>query len=350
MRIEFMIMSAFEAATLLLFPSLGLVALAIGLLARRYSRAALAVGLTGLLALTAVSTWITVAGPAIGRVPAVSTSPHQPNPATERALEPGSPLPQPDLPTAVAKRLEQELRSEQERRADAERKAADGGRTVSELTGQLREAQGGKAVVELKVADLEKRLRDLQSAPAAPTFPDLPSIRRKLSDGDPRHYTTEEERALIPGRTGSWHVIRLLQDGSEWSFDDRQFVLADPTKIKASAARLRDEILLPLSQAETKWKLYVRGSADARPVAGEVGRDVIYLPRSVNGMYSLEPKRKRVALPVQNEYLPSLRAEWLREIVRPVLGTIGTGDIEILENPPQPGHGRTADLVLFVER
>ena len=50
-------MSAFNTATLLLFTGLGLVALAIGLLSRRYSAIALAVGLTGLLTLTTVSTW-----------------------------------------------------------------------------------------------------------------------------------------------------------------------------------------------------------------------------------------------------------------------------------------------------
>jgi hypothetical protein len=39
----------------------------------------------------------------------------------------------------------------------------------------------------------------------------------------------------------------------------------------------------------------------------------------------------------------------LREIVRPALGADVSGDIDILENPPQQEHGRTAELVLFVE-
>jgi hypothetical protein len=52
---------------------------------------------------------------------------------------------------------------------------------------------------------------------------------------------------------------------------------------------------------------------------------------------------------VQNEALPTLRAEWLRGIVRPVIGSIGADDIEILENPPRLGQGRTAELVFFVE-
>ena len=60
-------------------------------------------------------------------------------------------------------------------------------------------------------------------------------------------------------------------------------------------------------------------------------------------------KGKRVTVPIQNDDLPTLRADWLREIVRPVLGDALSGDIDILENPPQQEHERTAELVLFVE-
>jgi hypothetical protein len=51
----------------------------------------------------------------------------------------------------------------------------------------------------------------------------------------------------------------------------------------------------------------------------------------------------------KNDDLPTLRADWLREIVRSVLGDVVSGDIDILENPPQQEHARTAELVLFVE-
>jgi hypothetical protein len=49
-------MTAFNAATIVVFASLGLVALALGLLVRRYSGSALATGLAGLLALTTALT------------------------------------------------------------------------------------------------------------------------------------------------------------------------------------------------------------------------------------------------------------------------------------------------------
>ena len=56
-----------------------------------------------------------------------------------------------------------------------------------------------------------------------------------------------------------------------------------------------------------------------------------------------------MTVPDENEDLPTLEADWLREIVRPALAAVASGDIDILENPPQQGHGRTAELVLFVE-
>jgi hypothetical protein len=174
-------------------------------------------------------------------------------------------------------------------------------------------------------------------------------IRRKLADGDRPFYSTEEERELIAGRKGTWYVVRLLQGGKDWNFADRQFVLSDSTEIKASIVHLRADVLVPLSQAGKYWRLFVRGAADPRRVAGPVGRDLAYLPRLPDGTYASEPRSDRVNILAKNDDLPTLRADWLREIVRSVLGDIVSGDIDILENPPQQEHGRTAELVLFVE-
>jgi hypothetical protein len=52
----------------ILFASVGLVALGLGLLSRSYSGRALAIGLAGLLALSTVSTWLTYAGPNASRL------------------------------------------------------------------------------------------------------------------------------------------------------------------------------------------------------------------------------------------------------------------------------------------
>ncbi len=320
-------MSAFNTATLLLFPGLGLVALAIGLLSRRYSAAALAVGLTGLLTLTTASTWISSAGPMADTTqPSMSMSD---NTELKESM-------------AEVERLVGELR-------DQGRKATAATARNTELEEKVREAQHGRAAAERKVALVEAKLRDVPATPPSPRPPDLQIVRGKLADGDRPFYATQEERELIPGRRGTWYAVRLLQGGRDWNFADRQFVLSDSTEIKASVAHLRDDVLVPLSHAGKYWRLFVRGAADARRVAGPVGRELSYLPRLSNGTHEPKPRGKQVIVPVQNEDLPTLRADWLREIVRPVLGAVVSDDIDILENPPQQEHERTAELVLFVE-
>lgn len=345
-------MSAFSTITLL-FPGIGLVALAIGLLARRYSHSVLVVGLTGLLALTTAATWITVAGLTPNAAQhdklmtdneelkgALATKQAELEDARKQAREPAERA----LPTEQSNRAEAQRYA-----ADADQRAAAATASVAELEEKVREAQNGKAEAEHRSALLDEKLRAVPLAPPAPRPPDLPSVRRKLTDGDRQYYASQEERELIRETKGTWYAVRLLQGGRDWNFADRQFVLADATGIKASAIRLRDDVLLPLSQAGQNWRLFVRGAADARRVAGPVGRELSYLPRLSDGTYSPELRGKRVTVPVQNEVLPTLRADWLREIVQQVFGAVGTNNIDILENRPLPEHGRTAELVLYVE-
>jgi hypothetical protein len=320
-------MSAFNIASLLLFPGLGLVALGIGLLSRRYSASAIAVGLAGLLILATAATWINSAGGMTGAT-------HSSKPLSDNAEQKET--------NAEVERLVGEL-------SDERRKATAATASARELEEKVRAAQDGKAAAERKVALLEAKLRDVQATQPSPRPADLQLVRRKLADGDRPFYSTDEERELIAGRNGTWYVVRLLQGGRDWSFADRQFVLSDSTEIKASIVHLRDDVLVPLSQAEKYWRLFVRGAADPRRVAGPVGRDLAYLPRLPDGTYASEPRSDRVNVLAKNEDLPTLRADWLREIVRSVLGDVVSHDIDILENPPRQEHGRTAELVLFVE-
>jgi hypothetical protein len=303
------------------------VALGIGLLSRRYSASALAVGLAGLLILATASTWINSAGGMTGAA-------HPRKPMSDKAE-----LKKTD---AEVERLVGEL-------SDERRKTAAATANTTELEEKVRAAEDGKAEAERKVALLEAKLRDVQATLPSPRLVDLQVIRRKLADGDQPFYSTEEEEELIAGRKGTWHVVRLLQGGKDWSFADRQFVVSDSREIKASMVHLRDDVLVPLSQAGKYWRLFVRGAADSRRVARPVGRDLAYLPRLPDGTYASEPRSDRLNILAKNDDLPTLRADWLREIVRSVLGDIVSGDIDILENPPEQEHGRTAELVLFVE-
>lgn len=361
-------MSAYDLAVLLLFPGLGLVALAIGLLARRYSAAVLALGLTGLLALATASSFIAIAGgPAtdtaqLGRLMRENGELKDVIARQQReidAMPKAAALPAQD-PNAGPRDGDTArpggVPEAQGRRAAAEPDASGSGQPASalaaraaELEACLRDSRNAQAEAERRQAALEERLRDAAPRPAPRQDPDPGAIRRKLDDGDPLFYATNSERELIPGRRGSWHVVRLLRSGKAWEFADRQFALPDAAEIKAGVVKLRDDILIPLTRAGRPWRLFVRGEADARPVAGPVDRELTFLPRLPGGTYEAKPKGRRVTIPVTNEDLPNLRAEWLREIVRPALGTLVTDDIDILENPPHQEHGRTAVLVLFVD-
>jgi hypothetical protein len=260
------------------------------------------------------------------------------------------------LPTVDVEQLLGELRNERSRRAeiertatDAERRAATATAKATELEDKIRAAQIGKEEAERRAALIEAKLREIPPPSPPPKPPDLQVIRRKLTDGDQPFFAAQEERDLIPSRKGNWYVVRLQQDGRPLSFADRQFALSDSTEIRVAVGRLRDEVLIPLSNVGKSWQLFVRGAADARRVVGPVGQDLSYLPNLPNGTYASEPRGKRVSVPAQNEDLPTLRADWLRGIVRAALGTVLLRDIDILENPPQPDHGRTAELVLLVE-
>jgi len=356
-------MSAYQTTTLLLFPGLGLVALAIGLLSRRYSVSALIAGLAGLLTLATASTWITAAGPRtytaqidtlLAEMEKSKTTIAQQRAELEATVNRlGEPTSKPSpsetrLPTAELERLKAELKSEKGKNADAVRNAAEADRRASAETARAADLAKQLRAAEDRVVYLE-RPQGIQPPPLAAKQPDLASLRRNLADGNPLYYATQKERALIPGKKGAWYVVRLLQGGQDWNFGDRQFVLTDATQIKASAANLRDEVLLPLSQAGKHWRLFARGTADPRRITGPVGRELAILPRLSDETHSPAPRGWQVTVHVENEELPTLRADWLREIVRPLLAVAGASEIEILENPPQPGHGRTAELVLFVE-
>ena len=341
-------MPASNFAIPLLFPGVGLVALAIGLLVRRYSPSAFVIGLTGLLALTSASTWIAAAGPMADtkQVDKIVTDNAELKRTIARQQAELEDARKPAAQPLAKAEPDGELRAEQGKRAEAQRDAADAERRADVAAEEVRKARNDKVEAEREVvllnnevALLKEKLSGAQPAPPPPTPTDLTSIRRRLAEGDAPYYATREERELIPGRKGSWYLIRLLQNGRDWSFADREFVLADAMEIKASAVRLRDDVLLPLSQAGLQWRLFVRGAADARRVAGPVGRELFYLPLLPDGTHASGPRGKRVTVSVQNEDLPTLRADWLREIVGSALGAVLSGDIDILENPPQQEHG-----------
>ncbi len=370
-------MSAFDTATFLLFPGIGLICLALALLVRRYSASALAVGLTGLLTLTAASTWIAAARPMVNETQRNSLT--APDDALKYAMErlkvdnahklkaeqqgrvyaerrAMSAESQAEALTAKYADLERALRKMEKAETEAKRNSSFQIRRLSnsvaeikKLNEAIRKANEGKREALSRVAALEKQLQSSRVAPPAPSMPDAAAIRRKLETPNSHYFVLKKDQALIAGRKGEWYVVRLLRAGGEWQFADRQFALPDASELKANAKRFRTDILAPLSRTGKRWTLFVRGSADGRRVAGPVRRVLPYLPLLPNGTYSPKATSKRLAIPVQNEHLPMLRADWLRKIVQSALSPMKATDIAILENPPQPGNSRMAELVMVVE-
>jgi hypothetical protein len=229
-------MSAFNAACMLLFPSIGFVALAIGLLARRYSLAALVIGLIGLSSLAAAAAFITTSGrpqsQQVEKVP--GTEPVPGNVVLEKGDGQHDAVSSTaDAATAAEiQRLDSILQTERDQHSAADRKAA-------ELEQDLRGARQGRSTAEAKVAVLETKLALQQSPPAKASPPDIPSIRARFEAGEQPHYSTRPAEPLIPGQKGEWYVIRLLDNGQPLAFSDRQFILPDAAKIKASIGHLR---------------------------------------------------------------------------------------------------------------
>jgi uncharacterized protein YPO0396 len=188
-------MTASSIATVVVFASVGLIALALALIARRYSASAFATGLVGLLALTTASTWITYAGEEIdvqvidslkaeiaARNKELQSSREQIQELQKR-VEAGHQI-RTNLATAQARLAEAQQ--------EADRAKAEARRLIGELQDEQAEranAESNKAVGIAKVAELEKKLSDAiaQQPPPSPPQPggtpnDPGDLRRQLAN------------------------------------------------------------------------------------------------------------------------------------------------------------------------
>jgi outer membrane protein OmpA-like peptidoglycan-associated protein len=154
-------MTAFNAATIVVFASLGLVALALGLLVRRYSGSALATGLAGLLALTTALTWMTYAGP---EIPAQAMNNPKPEIAAgNKELQSSRERIQELEKRVAANKAENDqirtgLSTAQARLGDAQQEAAKAKAEAGRLAEALQAEQSKLADAIAKVAELEKRV------------------------------------------------------------------------------------------------------------------------------------------------------------------------------------------------
>jgi hypothetical protein len=337
-------------ATVVVFTSLSVVALALALIARRYSVAALTIGLAGLLALTTAATWITRTGTA---------NEFAGNRELERLRERNQ-------------ELEKQIEVTQSERDRALRDLAtardETGRTETALKAEQtkrQEAEDRAKAVEERVA-AEQRANPPPATPPRRAMPqpagtaDGLDIRRRLdSHLGTKLYAAQplEQTELVAGLAGSWYFVRLQRGGKPFVFRNRQFRMPEVVQeIKESALQLQKDILAPIEHVAKRSRLFLRGGADPRPISGATeapdAREIQILQRlnDATGRYGRDPHSKRPADPVRNEDLPDLRADWLRQQIRTVIPTVGLADIEILENRhPSQDQERTVDLIMYVE-
>jgi hypothetical protein len=335
--------NASSAASVVVFASLGLIALALGLLARTYTTAALFTGLAGLLALTAASTWIAQAGPVSDTGPIDALRRQIAVKDRELAILRGQAKQVSTITAPVAPPAPTPLPSVDDEKS---------GRLAMELAQAIvdrDQARKDRDATEIRAARLEAELAELKVKLGS-------ALRDKLG----RLYTSTElaQPELVVGRKGTWYVLQLRPGGQPLTFGARKHELPGNVAVllKDSARQLQDDILTPLLKVSKGRQLYVRGWADSPQVgAGSevlTGRDLTSLPLMPNGIYDGTPQSKRIEGRLTNEHLPDLRANWLRSQIQTVLKAPGASqdpEITLLSNPPGPGHERTVDLILFVE-
>lgn len=390
-------------ATPVMFASLGLVGLSLGLLARRYSRRVLAIGLAGLFGLAAATTWIALArldhvpphddgtptppiAPAgtagAGSEPRTATNPllspgQGPDTAEQEAGEFGQRVAEltqqvADLKRRFGEEEKNRFRAEsdigaarsQAQALERQKLEVEGQRqTAEDLLRQERDKHAATAVTlastnrQIAARDAENRalVAELERLRGQRTFePRL--LRAALDQGlETDCYLAQPGRERVVGLAGSWYVLRLKSGGVPLRFDDGRFKIADNdlNKVRDCAGRLRDDIVERVARAAKGTRLFVRGEADARDIDGLVvqpeSREFDVLPRRRDGSYVLEPQPQTVARPIRNEDLPVLRADWLRRLIEPVPRAGAATDIGILANAPGRGHERTAQFLLFAD-
>jgi hypothetical protein len=348
-------MSVPGIASAVLFAGIGLMALALGLSARRHFQQAFAVGLLGLLVLAGTSTWITLAASTIpyreqGVKTGESDTPAPPSPPSGNRIDEltrqlrdamavkGNAEHERDAAQAVAETASQQLVN-----AVAERDTAS--TAASDARRRLEAEQARNTRLQSQVAELEKGLAQQPPAPTPPPTSSTVEVRRLLSSAN---YVLQplSQSEIVRNLHGRWYAVKL---GPKIEFGDRQFALADRDgRIRDAAEQLKRDVLDPLAKLQMGLRLFVRGSADDRPVSVRTESSGITeyrsLPGSIARGYQPIEQDQIVRQFITNDDLPNLRALSLSKVVSPALGV----DVVMLHNVPGTGEGRSAELILFV--
>jgi hypothetical protein len=159
---------------------------------------------------------------------------------------------------------------------------------------------------------------------------------------------------LVSGHVGRWYLLRPRLGDEPLAFRGGAYTLPDEAAfMDASLTRIVQDIVAPVQRSERKYRIFVRGGADqsplTRPVEPAPIAEIKVLPRLAGNGYGAQPQMHRIGEPVRNEDLPVLRADWLRQQLSPHLSiVVPKADVAILDEPPGPGRGRAAEILMFV--
>ena len=162
------------------------------------------------------------------------------------------------------------------------------------LEAMLRTATGAKAKSQAPLKAPER-------TPAPPgRTPDTSNLRPSVTCCNAQGETTSglvrcPSRASVVKRTPGRGLLQLLAADTLW---------------------MTAEILGLAGQVAKRSRLFLRGGADSRRIAGATeipdGYELLVLPLR-EGKYRMDGQRMLPKEPVRNEDLPNLRADWLRQ-------------------------------------
>ena len=192
----------------------------------------------------------------------------------------------------------------------------------------------------------------------APREADTLAVLRKALDSkmSTGTYKVEgmTEPELVDGRKGRYYLVELKnpKSGDRFTFDSGKYTFqSSRAAYKTSFNAFAADVLKQL-EGQTKFDLFVRGSADAQSYNGQLEpgfeyRKISYLPSS-RGKYLANLATASVSQTVKNTDLPNLRGEYLRGFLAELFpvskATLLEGYVTKKDNPA----ARNTELILFV--